>query len=127
MSDSSKDPFTAAMEQGLDVVVPQPDELFIDLDNDADIAHFKLTLPILQRFCEAVEYRRTISKGGNLHAYVRVKWPVALHPATRIALQACLGSDRKRDLLSLIELTQGTPWPTVVFFEVPNTESVADA
>jgi hypothetical protein len=53
------------------------------------------------------------SKSGNTHCYVTLKQPVAA--AERIALQSCLGSDPKREALSVLRLLNSIEEPSLLF------------
>lgn len=55
----------------------------------------------------------TKSKSGHWHAYIRVNKPLTLQQ--RIMFQACLGSDRKRELLSLMRQCRGESTPVLLF------------
>jgi hypothetical protein len=51
---------------------------------------------------------------GHRHVVLRADHPLDIYE--RIALQACLGSDLKRELLALLRVWQGIT-PITVFFE----------
>lgn len=106
---------------GLVAVLPKADELFLDVDNRADLEVMKEILGVLGLRFQVVEKQRTTSKSKNGHVHVVLKAPRELHPLERIALQACLGSDRKREALSLLRHMDGKYAPTV-FFEVAKSE-----
>lgn len=75
--------------------------LQLDFDTETQYAHFlKDGLPTLLQFVEVKRVERTISKSGNRHIYVSLYQP--LNAPTRIALQAALGSDPKRELLNVL-------------------------
>src|SRR5262245_25411511 len=104
---------------GLVPVLPMDDELFLDIDDEADLQVVKANLAVLESNGFAiVETKRTESKSGNGHQHVYLKAPRDLNSLERIAFQACLGSDRKREALSLLRHMDGKYAPTV-FFEVP--------
>lgn len=109
---------------GLECVKPRANELFIDLDTPSDRARFHdLLLVALRNGVQFQTIRETRSKSGN-------GWHVYLQSARdfdateRVAWQACLGSDRVRELLSLIRVCLNHPTPTV-FFEVPEPPPVS--
>jgi hypothetical protein len=128
MSDLNDDPYETAKAQGVDIVLPGPRELFLDIDDDESMAHYEAMLA----FCTndplfpMREIKRTVSPGANWHVYVEVFSKEPLDPMTRIALQAALGSDRKRELLSALRIHFGLDRPPTVFFERPGEEG-ADA
>jgi len=88
-----EDPVDAAAREGLDLVLPEADQLFIDLDEPGNRELLQHHLKVLERngFHFRIE-RETLSKGGRgrKHVYIRTDLPIA--PAERIALQACLGT-----------------------------------
>jgi hypothetical protein len=113
------DPSVLAGRMGLVAVSAAEDELQLDIDNPLDHEVADRMLAVLEAHdipCEVV--RATPSKSGNFHITMRIEWPRPLDPVTRIALQACFGSDRKRELLSLLRHEFKTQNPPTVFFEV---------
>jgi hypothetical protein len=134
MSELNDDPYKTAEALGLDVVLPEPNELFIDLDDPADELQLQTMLDVLNGkasfddavmhgksdsdpLLETVETKRTTSKSGNTHVYLKVSAKTPLSDIERIALQACLGSDRKRELLSALRILLSLDRPATVFFE----------
>jgi hypothetical protein len=109
-------PYRAARDKGLSVVKPSKHELFIDIDNDEDLAHYEAMCDVMDSALLPVhEVRRTRSSGGNWH--IVAKTAQELTPIERIALQAALGSDRKRELLSILRIWREPGVPPTVFFE----------
>lgn len=113
------DPVALASRLGLVAVAPADDELQLDIDDPGDLDVVNAMLTVLESHDIPCEIRRVSpSKGGNVHVVMRVEWPRQLDPVTRIALQACFGSDRKRELLSLLRHEFKTQNPPTVLFEV---------
>lgn len=114
-----KDKQEKADAMGLKMVVGSPDLLLIDLDNGASLDKFNENLNILKEFpAHFIKgYLLTKSKSGNTHAYVKLKKEFGV--LERIGLQAVLGSDTKRESLSVLELTKEYEEPTVLF-ETPS-------
>lgn len=107
-----------AEANNLRLVVPEEDELQLDIDSDADFEIFKQHIAILQeRSAYQWKFKPSRSKPQGKHITVRLPGG-KFTPLKRIALQAALGSDRKRELLSILDLENGDPMPTV-FFEKP--------
>lgn len=103
-----------ADELGLDMVVPEPDQLLIDCDSKADELWLQHMLSVASKNnCHISIEKITTSKNKRLHYYLR--WPSDLDPVKRVALQAILGSDRHRELLSLLRIEQGIENPTVLY------------
>jgi hypothetical protein len=108
-----------AVRLGLVPVHPEPDELQLDIDDRDDMRVAVDMLAVLEgNGVPARVIKTTRSKSGNAHVYIKLEWPEGLDPVTRIALQACLGSDRKRELLSLLRHLFQTQHPPTVLFEV---------
>lgn len=98
---------------------PADNELQIDLDSEADKERFYRSFEILSREFGVPTAVWNTSKSGEGH-HVRITMPFDLTPWQRIALQAALGSDPVRELLSAVRLHAGDPHPTL-FFELPET------
>jgi hypothetical protein len=126
VSELNDDPYDTARKNGLDIVLPDPDQLFLDIDDADGEAQLAGMLDVLTDLLDVGVEKRTTSAGGNHHVYLRVGLPfaAALDPVTRIALQACLGSDRKRELLSLLRILHRLDRPPTVFFETPAQPAV---
>ena len=122
MSILHPDPYPIAEALGLVVVLPAPNELFLDIDDAESLAMYEARIVDLREHYEVVETKRTTSNGGNTHIYLALRdddgW-VPLDAVTRIALQACLGSDRQHELLSLMTAHAGSLRPPTVLFEKP--------
>ena len=111
------DPVEDAKKNGLQCILPQSHEIQIDLDSNDDRGHMYAMIELLrQNGIELIIRRETRSRGGNAHIYIDA--PRELSDIERIAFQACLGSDRKRELLSILRAWDGRFSPTA-FFEVP--------
>jgi hypothetical protein len=100
---------------GLDIITPGEYEVQIDIDTPADIKHLRTGLKILKDKNEGYKFTRlTTSKSGNKHVYIT--FDRAWSPIERIVVQACLGSDRKRELLSMMRVfNKSNNAPTVLF------------
>lgn len=129
--ESHEDCLAAADAKGLVVVYPNDNELLVDLDTEAQGAIFDRAIWVLRSMFPAentwrtrVQWRRRPSPSGEPHhLHVTVTLPRAISQRERILLQACLGSDPMREILSLQRLEAGNPHPTL-FFERPATGEV---
>lgn len=122
MSSSMVSPYESARLKGQRVVLPKPNEVFLDIDTEVD---WKLAWEMI-RTMEENNLPLLItevhpSKSGMPHRHVILEANRDFTPIERIAIQACLGSDRKRELLSLIRVMTGGPLPATVFFEPERT------
>jgi hypothetical protein len=105
---------TAAASKNLcQVVVPKHDELQIDLDTPASIEQYNRMMAGFKDQLKLEEIDSWASKSGNRHVIVR--FPKTLSSEMRIALQACLGSDPKREILSLMRVMSGSKYTSVLF------------
>ena len=102
-----------AQEDGFVVVQGSPTFLLLDLDDPASEQQYNRVLPLLQQNLAAIEYERWASKSGKLHILVQLSLPLPI--TTRIALQAVLGSDSVREMLSILAVSQGVEEPSLLF------------
>ncbi len=104
-----------AEELGLCVVNPNPSLLILDLDTDAMVAAFEENLKIVKEADPTLikSVTKSKSKSGNTHVYVKITR--ALKEMTRIGLQAVLGSDVKKEALSLAGSLKGDTDANVLF------------
>ena len=120
MSELNDDPVKQAAERGLDLVLPGDGELQVDVDDVEDLSVMVTMSALLRANGVTVSPPRTTeSPGGNTHVYLTVAFPDrrTVSATERIALQACLGSDRKRELLSLLRIMLDVDRPPTCFYE----------
>ena len=100
---------------GLSVVYPAEDELQIDIDNDQSYLFFRKYRGMVNRLVGIASVAVKPSKGGlpKRHITVKLKKPVTV--LERICLQACLGSDRVREVLGYVRYKNNDPSPTLFF------------
>ena len=123
MSRLNDNPWFAARKLGRKVVLPGPRDLFVDIDTEADYLWLKAQLNTLAALPFGIRIMRELpSKSGLPRRHVYLKTTRVLTPVERIALQACLGSDRKRELLSMMRVYLETKRPATIFFEAPEFE-----
>jgi hypothetical protein len=99
------------------VIFPAANELQLDIDSEADLAVY---WDLRMIFTEAhlwQEVSRVPSKTKG-HYHVTLSLSESITPIERLLLQACLGSDRKRELLGYLNLKRGDSRPTL-FIEPP--------
>lgn len=99
-----------------DVIEATSKQLFVDLDTEAQYTLFKTQIKLLKKHFYYETYKVTESKQGAPHRHVVVTMDKPYPLVTRIALQACLGSDPARELLSIIRAQDGED-NVVIFFE----------
>lgn len=112
-----------AKERGCKVVYPGPRELFVDIDSQYSLEQFDKCLGVLQTIEQATITRKTPSPSGKPYKFhIVVELKRDLLPLERVLLQACLGSDPAREMLSLRRVLNKDQTPTLFFEkeEVPN-------
>jgi hypothetical protein len=115
-----------AQMEGLEVVYPQPNELQIDIDNEHSFILFQNQLQIVQKFvgfCRVIEKPSKSGIMGKCH--VTLVFDRTFTDLERIGLQAMLGSDRVRELLSYVQLQNGDEHPTL-FLEKTAPEQLTE-
>lgn len=94
-------------------------ELFIDIDTDADYAVFQDHFATIEKHYGIVGYPAVApSKSGAPRRHITVTLRNNITHTERILLQAVLGSDRKREMLAWLEELHGDATP-VLFLEKP--------
>jgi hypothetical protein len=105
---------SAASKAGFEVIQSDAHTLLCDLDTEHAVEQFHRVYPIVEQHFAAQRFEMWKSKSGNTHA--RVFLGLAIHdPADRYLLQAALGSDGKREALSLVQLIADCIEPSVLF------------
>lgn len=105
-----------AATKGCIIVHPSRRELFIDIDSKEAATNFEKCLEVFRKTNVMMVVRRSNSpsgKPGREHIVVRLGREVS--DEERILLQACLGSDPLREMLSLMRLRAGDEAPTIFF------------
>lgn len=98
--------------------MPHPRELFIDVDSDAEYEAFVGLLAIFKEHERNVEHLSRPSRSGLPHRHIIVTLNRDVKDEReRILLQATLGSDKRRELLSWAALEAGHNLTPTLFFE----------
>lgn len=121
---NSKRAYGQAAMEGLDVVLPENNQLQIDIDNEHSYMLFQKQMQIVHTYIPVVDIKETESKSGKpwkLHITVTLEDDVTT--IERLALQAMLGSDRVRELLGYIQYKNNDPNP-VLFLEKKQTKTL---
>lgn len=84
-----------------DVIEAQSNQLFLDLDTEESYIIFQEHCRFLKKHFYPFTLHIGPSKSGLPHRHVTVTFKQDLDIMTRIALQACLGSDPMRELISV--------------------------
>lgn len=89
----------SAKDNGFSVIQSRDTLLLLDLDSDANLEHYERYLPLVAQRFELMEVSRWRSQSGkHWHVVLSCK---GLTMPVRIALQAVLGSDLKREALAI--------------------------
>lgn len=107
---------------GYVIIYPQPNQCFVDIDNNEQFERLNDGLNLLCSM--GIEVEDTIKpsiSGKPDHYHAIVTFPFDLSPYERVAYQAALGSDHRREVLSLIGLRKDIE-PTTIFAEKPDQE-----
>ena len=119
LNESQQDAIEQAEAEGMTVVRGSPTLLLIDLDDREALYYYdqrieRVTEALAERGVGLKELERWYSKSGEgLHIKMKLSKP--LNVSTRLLLQACLGSDRIREFLSLMRKWDGSPSPSMLF------------
>ena len=100
----------------LDVYPAEENELQLDLDTPEQEDKYREMLPKVADVYTVDSIIETPSKSGKLHARIYLAYPLSVEE--RIALQAILGSDPKKELCSLQRWLKGDQLP-ILLFEKP--------
>jgi len=110
---NSERAFQEAKMLGLEVVLPEANELQIDIDCPEDLEVLNHHFCILQKYERAEIIRDEPSKSGGDRRHIAIRLGRDISNLERILLQSCLGSDRKREILSWVQHANGDPHPTL--------------
>lgn len=103
-----------AAYHGCEIEVSDPRTLLLDLDSPESVERFLSQLTLAHSIGFEIESAEiSSSKSGNTHARVRLGRDYPL--VERILLQACLGSDLRRELLTFRGLQEGQEDPCLLF------------
>lgn len=124
MSNLEDDPYVAAAILGKEVVLPEINELLIDIDDADGRATLLKNLTTASGAGILIDIVKTVPSQteGHFHVYCTVRLPKGspydeITPELRVALQAALGSDRKREMLSIARMLVNTSRAPTLFFE----------
>lgn len=107
-----------AKDRGCEIVLPQANELFIDIDSWQDHQTFlEISRMLRDQGTSFLVTREEPSKSGGDRYHLVVELDRDVTPLERICLQAILGSDRKREALSWLRLQSGATEHPTLFFE----------
>jgi len=110
----SKEAFIKAEKKGLKVIVPEDNQLQIDIDDENQLAVFEERIKKLKTHnfeIKDVKIQESISGSPHRHIYITLEEHFT--DLERIFLQLFLGSDPVRELLSYERIREGDEYPTL--------------
>lgn len=106
-----------AEQKNCELMIPKENELFLDIDTIRQSDVLKEQLFILDENGINYEKKELISKSGNKHVIITL--PFNVSDSLRVAFQAALGSDPKRELLACLRILADVEVVTVIFRPKP--------
>lgn len=107
-----------ASKEGFTVIRGNHNTLLLDLDGEDRLNYYEMILPKVKKNFELIELTRYKSKSGkNWHVVLQTN--MILTVSTRVALQAILGSDPIKEMLSLVKLKNNVPTKDIVVLFKP--------
>ncbi len=104
-----------AKKLGKVVVYPNRYQLFVDIDSDTDHMRFNDLVAILEQSERITHFAFPSKTPGHCHIIVTLDREIS--PWERVALQAAMGSDRKRELLAILNARHGDPGTNCFFMD----------
>lgn len=109
--------YAEAKKEGNVVVLPEENQLLIDIDSpEAEAVYKKNKARFHNHFACIINEVRKPSRSGNTHIYVTLDRNIDAHE--RVLYQLFLGSDQTREMLSQVRIENDDPHPTL-FIEKP--------
>ena len=107
-----------ARKLGFDVIMGDNDHLLLDLDTPEQLAQYEIQKHMANDVYGLVEVSRWNSINDHWHVLAKLKRP--LEAAQRVAVQAALGSDPRREMLAVNLLLQyPNEEPCILFKPTP--------
>lgn len=105
-----------AEQNGLDVILPNPNQLFVDIDSEDALAIFVNRVGEIRKWVDLDYLVNSSPSGrkGHYHIYVTLTRNITSENE-RILLQLLLGSDPSREVMSWARVVAGNSAPTLFF------------
>lgn len=104
-----------AEANGFEVVKSDEFTILLDLDGEEAKKRFDSMRSFLDQCFTIMGQEEWTSKSGGDHKHIKLILAGPLEVAERIAIQALMGSDPRRELLTLLNLKNGVENPSVLF------------
>lgn len=114
-----------AASKNCKVVEPKTNELFVDIDDVNGKGWFNQNIRKVESEIGCTYVEMPSPSGEEHHQHIVVTLNRDVTPLERILLQTCLGSDRKREMLSWIRFINDDPIPTLFFEKLPEMLAAA--
>lgn len=102
-----------AKSDDMKIVFPEQNQLQIDIDDEVAFIHYLAMKDDLKRFYTLTNEEIHPSQFGLPKRHITLTLAEVVSPIERSLLQACLGSDRRREFFSLFRMANGDPHPTL--------------
>jgi hypothetical protein len=99
--------------EGYDIVFPADNELQIDIDSDEEFQVYERLINVVRDHIGVLDEHIAPSRSGLPKRHITVTLNATVSVIERIALQACLGSDRMREILGYVQYLIKDPHPTL--------------
>jgi len=114
-----------AERENLRIVYPTPNQLFIDIDSKEDYEFFKNQVNRFDEKYYISNLEDHPSKSGDPNKrHITITTERTWTELERLLMQACLGSDRKREFWGFCNIQAGEV--STIFFEKENQNEVND-
>lgn len=110
---SRKEALAEAKRDNCSIVTGDDLHILLDLDTPDDEKVYADMLPLVEHHLQIREEKRWRSRNGGLHVVLASSRP--LNVRSRLVIQACLGSDLKKEFLSLVRVWKGIEQPVMLF------------
>ena len=112
---------SVGMDKEWEVVLPKPNQLFLDYDFPDKMSATPRLETVLKTIEETynlsydnIQQTWTVSKSGNLHCVITLPDGIQMHPFQIAAWQAAAGSDHKRESLHVKSIAMGSKNPNLL-------------
>lgn len=110
---SSQTAEAKAEATGMKIIYPESNQLQIDIDTPHAMSIFRTMEPLINKFYKIIYTEVKNSKSGYPKQHVTVTMENPVTNFERIAIQACVGSDRVREFLGVVQERNNDPHPTL--------------
>lgn len=109
---------------GFEVITGDAATLLLDIDTPASRKQYERVMPTLQQYFAVKSIEEWPSKSNNAHIRITLSQPID-DPFARYALQAALGSDGVKEVLTVIRERNGCASSSILFKPAPKPQTEA--